>query len=296
MSKSDSAGKRTSLSWLARGRWNVLDLIEMGRRSVPTYLAFDVDMTWAESLRTELMEVGHKVTITAIVLKAISVAQRNHPASRSLLLPWGPVVTLNEIVAGFTVEREVADGPAVFLGAIRNADTKSVEDIASELREYAVKEIKDVPQLAVEDRFSRFPWLVRKFILWLGQCIPSVRLRYQGATFGLSTLGKFGITLVVPPSVCTSIFGVGSVEDRVVAHHGQAVIRPMMSVIYNFDHRLIDGAPAARFVAEVRDLLEGDLAKYLADEIGDIVGGIKAPEEIAHGRLTAVSEEQVLTF
>jgi len=257
-----------SLSWQPRGRWNVLDLIEMGRVSVPTYLLCDIDMTWAEELRTKLANLGQRVTITAILLKAIAIAQRHHPASRTALLPWGRVVTFNEIVAGFTVERNVDCGPAVFLGTIHQADSKSIEEIASELQDYGQKQIDDVPQLAIENRFAGMPWLFRKVILWVGTRIPAMRLRYLSATFGLSTLGKYGMRAIVPPSVCTSIFGVGSVDERPVVRNGKIEVRPILSLTYNFDHRLIDGAPAARFLDEIRSLLEGGLSRYLADETG----------------------------
>lgn len=66
-----------SISKLPRPRWNVLDLIEvMNKGNVPTYLLCDVDMTWAEDLRLRLKSVGTKVTVTAILLKAIAIAQR----------------------------------------------------------------------------------------------------------------------------------------------------------------------------------------------------------------------------
>ncbi|HNM51453.1 MAG TPA: 2-oxo acid dehydrogenase subunit E2, partial [Candidatus Obscuribacter sp.] len=108
----------------------------IGRDSVSTYMFCDVDMTWAENLRKTLKAYGQKVTVTAILLKAIGIAQRAHPESRTALLPWGKTVTFNDIVAGFTVERVIGQQPAVFFGAIDNPDTKSVEEIAGELRQY----------------------------------------------------------------------------------------------------------------------------------------------------------------
>src|SRR5271167_2816837 len=65
---------------LARSRWNVLDLIKMvGRESIPAYLFYDIDMTWAENLRKKFAALGYKTTVTAILLKAIAIAQRAHP-------------------------------------------------------------------------------------------------------------------------------------------------------------------------------------------------------------------------
>ena len=257
-----------SISKLPRPRWNVLDLIEvMNKGNVPTYILCDVDMTWAEDLRQRLKSVGVKVTVTAILLKAIAIAQRAHPESRTLRMPWGRQVTLGNIVAGFTVERFVGSQAAVFFGAIDDADTKPVEQIAEELKAYGTSDLDEVAQLNVQNRFNNFPWLIRQFILMMGRQFPAFRLKYQGATFGLSTLGKYGAKVLIPPCVTTSIFGIGSVEDRAVVRDGEIQIRPMMTIVLNFDHRIIDGAPAARFLQDVRRLMEGGLEGYLTGDL-----------------------------
>lgn len=253
-----------SLSSLARPRWNVLDMIQIiGQDSVPTYLFCDVDMTWAENFRKKLKHVGQKVTVTAILLKAIAIAQRAHPDTRTAALPWGKVVTFNDICAGFTVERLVDQQPAVFFGAIDDPDTKSLEEIANELRHYAEADMSEVPHLELQNRFNKMPWWFRRFILWAGLRYPKVRLHFMGATFGLSSIGKWGMNALIPPCVSTSTFGVGAVEDRAVVKDGEIQIRPMLTIILNFDHRIIDGAPAARFMADVKRLLEGGLENYI---------------------------------
>ncbi|MBI4532627.1 MAG: 2-oxo acid dehydrogenase subunit E2 [Candidatus Melainabacteria bacterium] len=268
------------MSWLSCDRWNILDLVGViGKGTVPTFLLCDVDMTWAEKLRSQLMAAGHRTTVTAIIVKAIAVAQRRHPDTRTAHLPFGRVVTFHDIVAGFTVERFVSSRPSVFLGTIKNPDTKSVEQIALELRDYAERDIGEIPQLHVEHRFSSMPWLIRRLIIYLGMLLPPIRLRYMGATFGVSSLGKFGIRALIPPCVCTSTFGVGAVEQRAVVKDGKVDVRPMMTLTLNFDHRLIDGAPAARFLDEVRNLLEGDLETCIAEDGAGETGGLVSADQ-----------------
>lgn len=252
------------LSQLPRPRWNVVDMITyIGRDSVPTYLFVDVDMTWVESIRQKAKAVGSKVTVTAILLKAIAIAQRSHPQTRTAALPWGRTVTFNDIVAGFTVERFVGNQPAVFFGAINNPDTKSVEEIASELKFYSESDMSSMEHLDRQHRFNNMPWLFRRFILWISMRYPNIRLRFMGATFGLSSIGKWGAKALIPPCVSTSTFGIGEVEERAVVRDGKVEIRPMMTITLNFDHRIIDGAPAARFMADVKRLLEGGLENYM---------------------------------
>jgi pyruvate/2-oxoglutarate dehydrogenase complex dihydrolipoamide acyltransferase (E2) component len=235
----------------------------IGEKSVPTYMFVDVDASWMENLRQKYSKRGLKITATAILLKAIAIAQRTHPMSRTTALPWGRTAVLHDIVAGFTVERFVESHPAVFFGAIEKPDSKPLEEIAKELKEYGQAPMKDIEQLDVQNRFNNMPWLFRRFILWLGMRYPAVRLRYMGATVGISSLGKLGIKGLIPPCVSTSTFGVGAVEERPVVKDGKIEIRPMFTLILNFDHNLIDGAPAARFLNDIIALLEGGLEQHI---------------------------------
>jgi pyruvate/2-oxoglutarate dehydrogenase complex dihydrolipoamide acyltransferase (E2) component len=251
------ANKQHSISSLARRRWNIVDLITIfGRPALPVYLICDLDMTWAENLRTVMNEQGHNITVTAILLKAIALAQRAHPLSRGIILPWGRISILEEIVAGFTVERLVGGEPAVFLGTIHQPDTKSIEEIAKELNAYATKDLSEMPQLEIEDRFSRMPWLLRRIFLFLSLCVPAVRLKYLGATFGLSSLGKLGVQAAMGPCICTSTFGIGSVENRAKVHQGALMVRPMVTITLGADTRVMSAGSAALFLEDVRRLIE----------------------------------------
>ena len=80
----------------------------------------------------------------------------------------------------------------------------------------------------------------------------------RGSTFTLSNLGMFGIesftAILNPPEV--AILSVGAVVDTPVGRNGQIVLRPMMQVTLNADHRVIDGAVAASFLRDFKELAE----------------------------------------
>lgn len=272
--QSNKSQKPYSFLWFPRRRWNILDLIQIIERdAVPTCLFVDVNMSFAQELCANyLSRRGVKLTVTALLLKAIGIAQRDYPETRSVLLPWRQILVLERIVAGFTVEKILDGEPAVYLGVIEDPDTKPLETIAAELAAYGQKEIAEVPQLALEERFNFMPWLLRRIIIFISLIIPALRLRYMPASFGLTSIGKYGIRAITPPSVSASTFGVGSVEERAVVIDGQIKICPMMTLVLNFDHRMIDGAPASLFVREIKNLMEGELAKHLENNHTQVIG------------------------
>ena len=242
----------------------------IGRASVPATLFYDIDVTWTEDIRAKFESLGCKVSITALLIRAIAIAQRKHPASRTVMLPNNKLIQLNDIEAQFTVERFVDEQPALFFGSVKEPDSKPIVEINEELRSYGKDAIDSVPQLDLENKFSQCPWFIRQIIIFVGSRIPEVRLKYMGATFGLSSLGKYGCRNLISPSVITSMFCVGEVEERPVAVKGKVEIHPILSLVLNFDHRVIDGAAAARFMNDIIELLQGGLESHLAEELASL--------------------------
>jgi pyruvate dehydrogenase E2 component (dihydrolipoyllysine-residue acetyltransferase) len=80
----------------------------------------------------------------------------------------------------------------------------------------------------------------------------------DGGTFTISNLGMYAVesfTAVLNPPQA-AILAVGATEDRAVPVGGEVVVRPMMTFVATFDHRAVDGAPAAAFLRTVKEGLE----------------------------------------
>ena len=82
----------------------------------------------------------------------------------------------------------------------------------------------------------------------------------QGGTFTITNLGAFGIEsftpIINPPEL--GILGVGRIIEKPVMIDGEVLGRSMITLSLTFDHRLIDGAPAARFLQSITQLIEVD--------------------------------------
>ena len=120
---------------------------------------------------------------------------------------------------------------------IRDADSKGVAQIATEIRELAgrARQKKLQPE------------------------------EYTGATFSISNLGMFGIhefTAVINPPEA-GILAVGGVEETPVVEDGQVVVRSRMKMTMSCDHRVIDGALGAAFLGTLKKMLEEPTAILL---------------------------------
>ena len=88
---------------------------------------------------------------------------------------------------------------------------------------------------------------------------------YTGATFSISNLGMFDVdnfvAIILPPQA--AMMAVGSVKPRPVVKNGEIVIEQTMNVTLSSDHRVVDGAEGAKFVGELKKVLESPLLLIL---------------------------------
>jgi len=84
------------------------------------------------------------------------------------------------------------------------------------------------------------------------------RDEYSGGTFTITNLGMYEVDeftpIINPPEV--GILGVGAIVNTPWAVNGQVEVRPIMTLSLTYDHRVIDGAPAAQFLQQVKKLLQ----------------------------------------
>ncbi len=193
------------------------------------FLTVDVDMTRALQARVRINELlaaqGAKASLNDMVIKAAAVALTRHPECNAW---WqgNSIRRFNQVHMGVAVA--VPDG--LITPVVRDAHAKGLGQISAEIRELAgrAREKKLQPH------------------------------EYTGSTFSISNLGMFGIeefTAVINPPEA-GIIAVGAVEERPVVVDGQVVAQPRMRITMSCDHRVIDGAQGARFLATLKSFLE----------------------------------------
>jgi pyruvate dehydrogenase E2 component (dihydrolipoamide acetyltransferase) len=192
------------------------------------YVGMDVDMTGVDKRRAEAKEKRYEVvpSINDLILWACAYALRDFPSLNSTLTDQG-VQILSDINIGMVVAIE--DG--LVAPVIRNADRLNLEQLATQREELVEK----------AQRKNLFP------------------LDYEGGTFTVSNLGMFGVdrfVAIINPPQC-AILAVGQVAPRAVPHGNGIGVRSMMTMTLSADHRIVDGVIAARFLQEVKALLEG---------------------------------------
>jgi len=195
----------------------------------------DMERVWeareaqvAEAQRGSGADAGVKVSFNDIIIKAVALALRQHPACNAW---WQDdhIRYWNEV----HVSMAVAIEEGLITPVIRHADQKSLREISTESR--------DLARRARERRLK-----------------PD---EYTGGTFSVSNLGMLDIdeftAIINPPEA--GILAVGRIAEKAVAHQGAIAVRRQMRLTMSCDHRVIDGATGAQFLKTLKGMLENPL-------------------------------------
>jgi pyruvate dehydrogenase E2 component (dihydrolipoamide acetyltransferase) len=192
-------------------------------------ITMEVDASGIVDLRRKILKEvglgGAKVSFTDMIVKVCAEALRRHPLMNSTWTDEG-IRLLDEINIGIAV----ASDEGLRVPVIKNADKKSLNDIASQAMELIER--------------------TRQGNITLGEV--------SGGTFTVTNLGMFNVEtftpIMNPPEV--AILGVGRINRKPVVLNEQIVKRDMICLSLSFDHRVVDGATAAKFLQTVREMIE----------------------------------------
>ncbi|OLP64893.1 Dihydrolipoyllysine-residue acetyltransferase component of pyruvate dehydrogenase complex [Bacillus pumilus] len=193
-------------------------------------LTSEIDMTKAKEMRQELLpaiekETGYRLSFTEMIIHAVSNVLTRHPQI-NMTFEQNELHFHEEVHIGLAVA--VKDG--LMVPVISHANQKGLKQLTQEAKEIG-KQARD--QKLLPDQL-------------------------KGSTFTISNLGMYAIDTFTPiinqPEV--AILGVGRIQDKPVVIDGEIQVRPMMGVSLSFDHRVVDGAPAAAFLTDVKRVLE----------------------------------------
>ncbi|NPV77780.1 MAG: 2-oxo acid dehydrogenase subunit E2 [Anaerolineae bacterium] len=222
----------------------IADRLSAGWRERPQVtLTTDADATFLVATRRQLnaeLALRHgdkapKVSFNAMLVFLAARALQEFPYMNVQLTPEG-IQTMPEINIGVAVDTE----RGLLVPVVRNATSKRLLEINADLA------------ALVERALS-------------GRSLPD---DLTGGVFSITNLGMFDIdafTPIINPPEC-AIMGVGRIVSRPVGVEGQIVLREMMALSLSFDHRLVDGAPAAKFLQRIKQLIERPMVIAWLDE------------------------------
>ena len=192
------------------------------------YLTTEIDMTRATEFRRELnreLPQGVRVSVNDMIVKACALAIEKHPAFNSHFQ-----------------DNRLVSSPHVNIGIAVALDEGLIIPVISDCQQRDLVNISNASRDLIQRAHG-------------GALTAS---EYTGGTFAVSNLGMFDVdmftAIIYPPNA--AVLAIGSVKEKPVVKNHEIVIARVMKATLSIDHRVVDGAGAARFLHDVKRLLE----------------------------------------
>ena len=231
----DLLGMTYRLEPLTAVRKVIASRLTEAKQTIPHfYLSIDCEVDELLKVRKELngRSDDYKISVNDFVIRAVALALRKVPAANASFDPEGLLYFDHA-----DVSVAVATPAGLITPIIKAAETRGLADISNAMRDLAGRARE-------------------------GKLKPE---EYQGGTFSISNLGMFGIrdfsAVINPPQGC--ILAVGSGEQRAVVKEGALAVATVMTCTLSVDHRVVDGAVGAEFLAAFKKLIEEPLTMLL---------------------------------
>jgi pyruvate/2-oxoglutarate dehydrogenase complex dihydrolipoamide acyltransferase (E2) component len=238
-------------------RYLVTAALRAGRHKTPMYGFFDVDVTLAKRL---LAAAGPPASMTAFIAASLARAAAGHPKVHAYRDWRGRLVTHQFVDVSTMVEISTPQGPFAIPHCLRDADIRSVPDLSDELRRVKAAPFSASSAARWAARYAplatRVPGVLRAVYAIMSRSTAS---RQQIGTVAVTSIGMFGGGAgygLTPLTLMSLGLIVGGISQQPRVIDGQVQVRDVLNLTLAIDHDVIDGAPAARFAAELRELVE----------------------------------------
>jgi pyruvate/2-oxoglutarate dehydrogenase complex dihydrolipoamide acyltransferase (E2) component len=252
-------------------RTATLDTLRWGRKRFHIPLMVEVDVTQArDAIRRDKELTGEGKSFTGWIIACLGQAVSEHPHVHALRKGRRKLIVFHDVDVAIVIERAVSTGganktlPMPYI--IRHANSKSVAAIHAEIRE-AQKAPVASGQVQVEASqsarmiglFNHLPAFARDLLVWRRlQSDPFYMKRMMG-TVGVTAIGMAGhggIGWGIPLGIHPLVVAVGGISQRPHLADGQLTNREHLALTVLFDHTVTDGAPVARFLGRLQELME----------------------------------------
>ena len=239
-----SAGKSIAISPF---RKLVIDLLHFSQ-GVPT-VAIDRRMNLAPLVAAR-KSCTPRPSWTAMFIKAYALVAARQPLLRRsyMSMPWPRFYEHPKNIVTINISRRVDDEDIVLQGQVRSPENRHLADLDAIIRSYKDEPVESFNAYRRVMRVSRLPLPIRRFVMWCTLNMLGRQRCHNLGTFGFTTLGESG----------AGVLGVSPILTSTV-HYGLFDAAGCLDVRFTFDHRVMDGAPAAAALVDLENTLLGEV-------------------------------------
>lgn len=252
------------ISDFPKARIPILDFLALGdnKHYVKGLIEFDVT-EGRNKIREHEKNTGEKISFTAWFCKCIGQAASEFKEVHSMMMGKNKIIKFDDVDISITVEKTVNGNKSPMPFVIRKTNNKTIKQINDEVRAAQSEEVSGAAVLGTNDLkkkmkyYLSLPKFIRKFLIKRRLKNP-IKAKQLMGTIIVTSVGMFGNLYgwLIPTTFHPLAFGVGGITKKPGVIEEKIEIREFLAITVLFNHDVVDGAPATRFISRLGELIE----------------------------------------
>ncbi len=252
------------ISKFPKDRIPTLDFLSIGDNKHYVKGLIEVEVTnGRQMINNYEKETGLKISFTAWLLKCIGKAASEFKEVHSLMKGKRKIITFDDVDISIPVERIVKGVSVAMPVVIRKANEKDIKQIHEEIRLAQKEEVDGATVLGESSMkrwvkyYSSLPKSIRRFLIKRLLKNP-LRVKKLMGTIIVTAIGMFGRMYgwPIPTTSHPLAFAIGGITKKPGIVNDKIEIREILTLTILFNHDVVDGAPSARFISKLKELIE----------------------------------------
>lgn len=238
----------------------ILDSLRIAHRKPLMIALAEVDVTDAhQTLQAHRRATGESLSFTAFIIGCVAQAVDEYKMMQAYQRGSKHLILFDEVDVCTLIEHGGDDERQATPYVIRAANRKTFRDIHQEIRTAQAAGIGGVWEMRGRRLYPHLPRVLRRAFWWAFSRSPRLKQRV-GGTIQVSAVGMFGegtIWGIAPTTDYTLMVVLGSIAEKPGVVDGRIEVRRYLCLTVSADHNVVDGAPFARFIQRLKELIEG---------------------------------------
>lgn len=222
----------------------------------------EVDITRPRQLiKDHFSRTGEKLSLTAYIVTCLARVMKDYPGFNSFI-KGKKLIILNDVTISVLIERDITGEKVPEPIGIQQAQSKNYLQIHNEIREAKNHQSDHLGSLSNQTWIRLIPRFLFKSFVRIAD--KNIKMAKRYGKVALTAVGMFSKEPLwfIPHGSATVLVTVGSITKKIIEVEGKMVSREHLCLTVSFDHNIIDGAPAARFVNQLtKTIKSGDLIR-----------------------------------
>jgi pyruvate/2-oxoglutarate dehydrogenase complex dihydrolipoamide acyltransferase (E2) component len=235
-----------------------IGVLKAAKRKNMIHSLIEVDISNARNnIRKIKKDTNSYISFTGYIIYCVSKAVDKNKIMHAYQNKKNQLILFNDVDVSTTIERKIDNNSEVVAMIVRGANHKTIAEISEEIKAEKEKDVTGAEVFRSINLFLAIPSFMRQLVFRSLDKSPRL-MKKKAGTIMVTSANMIGNVAGwgIPVATHTLNITIGGIVDRIIEQNNQFEKRQHLCLTLSFDHDIVDGAPAARFIRNIKKIIE----------------------------------------